>query len=262
MAYPPAPSIAPLTPLDSRPEWKALQTHAEKVRPMHLRELFRDDPKRGEGLAIEALDMHLDFSKQRVTRETLQSLLALAKACGVETKRDAMFRGEKINVAEGRAVLHVALRAPKGAKIEVEGKDVVPEVHAVLDAMADGVMVVDDEVWVGQFLRELLEDEGYAVSVFNNGRLALEGLGDGSGFGLIITDLTLPDMSGLELARAVRARQPALPMVLCTGAAELQTQQALAAAGIGQVLPKPIPMNDLKALVRSVMGARRDVAPA
>ncbi|MFM7806794.1 MAG: glucose-6-phosphate isomerase, partial [Planctomycetota bacterium] len=119
MAYPPAPSIAPLTPLDSRPEWKSLQTHAEKVRPLHLRELFRDDPKRGGDLTVEAMDIHFDFSKQRVTRETLQALLALAKACGVEARRDAMFRGDKINVAEGRAVLHVALRAPKGVKIEV-----------------------------------------------------------------------------------------------------------------------------------------------
>ena len=106
---------------------------------------------------------------------------------------------------------------------------------------------------MGQFLRELLQEEGYAVSVFSSGRAALDGLGAGGGFGLVITDLALPDMSGLELARAIHARAPALPVVLCTGAGELPAQQALQAAGIGQVLPKPIPMNDLKALVRGVM---------
>ena len=100
---------------------------------------------------------------------------------------------------------------------------------------APGVMVVDDELWVGQFLRELLQEEGYAVSVFSSGRAALDGLGTGGGFGLVITDLALPDMSGLELARAIHARAPALPVVLCTGAGELPAQQARALhPGIGQ----------------------------
>jgi glucose-6-phosphate isomerase len=149
MAFPPAPTIAPLTPLDSRSEWKALQTHAEKVRDLHLRELFRDDPGRGEGLAVDALDIHFDFSKQRVTRETLGALIALAKACGVEARRDAMFRGDTINVAEGRAVLHVALRAPKGTVIQVDGKDVVSEVHAVLDAMSAFADRIRSGEWKG-----------------------------------------------------------------------------------------------------------------
>ncbi len=144
-----APAIAPVTPLDTRPEWKALATHAEKVRPLHLRELFRDDPKRGDELAIEALDLHFDYSKQRVTRETMQMLLALARACGVEARRDAMFRGDKINVAENRAVLHVALRAPKGTVIKVDGKDVVPEVHQVLDAMSAFADRVRSGAWTG-----------------------------------------------------------------------------------------------------------------
>jgi len=149
MSYPPAPTIAPLTPLDSRPEWKALQTHAEKVRDLHLRELFRDDPGRGEELAVDALDIHLDYSKQRVTRETLGALIALAKACGVETRRDAMFRGDKINITENRAVLHTALRAPRGEKIVVDGEDVVPAVHEVLDKMASFADRIRSGQWLG-----------------------------------------------------------------------------------------------------------------
>jgi len=144
-----SPAIAPLTPLDTRPEWKALATHAEKIRPLHLRELFHNDPKRGDELAIEGLDIHFDYSKQRVTRETLQMLLSLAKACGVEARRDAMFRGDKINVAENRAVLHVALRAPKGTVIQVDGKDVVPEVHQVLDAMSAFADRIRSGEWKG-----------------------------------------------------------------------------------------------------------------
>ena len=147
MSMPPV--VAPVTPLDTRPEWKALATHADKVRPLHLRELFRDDPKRGDELAIEGLDIHFDYSKQRVTRETVQMLLALAKACGVEARRDAMFRGDKINVAENRAVLHVALRAPKGTVIQVDGRDVVPEVHQVLDAMSAFADRVRSGAWKG-----------------------------------------------------------------------------------------------------------------
>ena len=144
-----APSIAPVTPVDTRPEWKALVAHADKVKPLHIRQLFRDDATRAQDLAANAMDIHFDFSKQRVTRETLQLLVSLAKACGVESKRDAMFRGDKINVAEGRAVLHVALRAPKGTVIKVDGKDVVPDVHAVLDAMSAFANKIRSGEWKG-----------------------------------------------------------------------------------------------------------------
>jgi len=143
------PAIAPVTPVDTRPEWKALQAHADKVKSMHLRQMFQQDANRGTELAVNALDMHMDFSKQRVTRETLQLLFALAKACGVEAKRDAMFRGDKINVAEGRAVLHVALRAPKGSVIKVDGVDVVPNVHTVLEAMSAFANKIRGGEWKG-----------------------------------------------------------------------------------------------------------------
>src|ERR1700751_5211098 len=122
--------------LRSLPAWKALETHYSAARELQLRQLFADDPKRGERLALEAVGLYLDYSKNRVTDETLKLLLQLAEECRLRTRIDAMFSGEKINITENRAVLHVALRAPKGASIVVDGRNVVPDVHAVLDKMA------------------------------------------------------------------------------------------------------------------------------
>src|SRR5436189_108217 len=136
-------------PLTSRPEWKALAAHYESVRGLHLRELFAKDPRRGERLVAEAAGLYLDYSKNRVTDETLRLLLDLARSSGVAARRDAMFAGEKINVTEQRAVLHVALRAPRGARIVVDGEDVVPRVHAVLDRMADFAGRVRSGGWTG-----------------------------------------------------------------------------------------------------------------
>ena len=120
-----------------RPAWKALEEHHRKIRDVHLRELFARDPGRGERLTAEAAGIYLDYSKNRITDETLPLLVRLAEECGLRARIDAMFRGEKINVSEKRAVLHVALRAPRGASILVDGENVVPGVHAVLDRMAD-----------------------------------------------------------------------------------------------------------------------------
>jgi glucose-6-phosphate isomerase len=117
-------------------EWKALAEHAKKIEGLHLRSLFAEDPGRGERFAAEAVGVYLDYSKNRVTDQTLRLLLSLAEAAGLRERIDAMFRGEKINVTEDRAVLHVALRAPRDASIRVEGEDVLPGVHAVLDRMA------------------------------------------------------------------------------------------------------------------------------
>jgi glucose-6-phosphate isomerase len=128
-----ATSIQPLT---ERPSWKALQNHRDKIRDLHLRTLFGDDPKRGERLTAEAPGLFLDYSKNRITDETVKLLLQLAEESGLRERIDAMFRGEKINITENRAVLHVALRAPRGAPIMVDGENVVPEVHAVLDRMS------------------------------------------------------------------------------------------------------------------------------
>jgi len=135
--------------LTDLPEWTALQRHCESVRDVHLRALFASDPTRAERFAVEAAGLFLDYSKNRVTEETLRLLVDLVRARGVEARRDAMFAGEKINVSEKRAVLHVALRAPRGERILVDGKDVVPEVHAVLDRMADFSDQIRSGAWTG-----------------------------------------------------------------------------------------------------------------
>src|SRR5712691_11210782 len=136
-------------PAVRRQAWKALESHYKKVSTLHLRQLFGEDPKRGERMAVEAVGLYLDYSKNRVTGETLELLLQLAEESGLQARIDAMIRGEKINVTEKRAVLHVALRAPKGASIVVDGKNVVPEVHAVLDRMADFANRVRSGQWKG-----------------------------------------------------------------------------------------------------------------
>ena len=118
------------------PEWEALETHRGKMEGVHLRDLFADDPSRGEGLTLEVGDLFLDYSKNLVTQETLDLLVALAERAGLRGRIDAMFAGEKINVTEDRAVLHVALRAPEDEVIEVDGVNVVPDVHAALAMMA------------------------------------------------------------------------------------------------------------------------------
>ncbi len=130
--------------------WRALATHHKSVLKLHLRQLFADDPQRGERMAIEALGLYLDYSKNRVTDETIKLLIQLAEKSGLREKIDAMFRGERINITENRAVLHVALRAPKEASILVEGKNVVPEVHSVLEKMNDFSNRVRSGAWKGQ----------------------------------------------------------------------------------------------------------------
>jgi len=132
-----------------RPSWKALESHHKQVFKLHLRELFADDSKRGERMTVEAAGLYLDYSKNRVTDETLKLLLRLAEESGLRARIDAMFRGEKINLTENRAVLHTALRAPKGTSIVVDGEDVVPKVHAVLDKMADFSDRVRSGAWQG-----------------------------------------------------------------------------------------------------------------
>src|ERR1700727_2751126 len=136
-------------PLTQRAAWKALETHYEQVRNVPLRSLFSDDPGRAARFSIEAAALFLDYSKNRITEETRKLLLQLAEESGLKERRDAMFRGEKINITENRAVLHVALRAPKGESIIVDGEDVVPGVHAVLDKMAAFSDRVRSGAWKG-----------------------------------------------------------------------------------------------------------------
>ena len=138
-----------ITSLTKLAAWQALEDHYPKIRELHLRKLFADDPRRGERLAIETMGIYLDYSKHRITGETLKLLLQLAEESGLRERIDAMFRGEKINVTEKRAVLHVALRTPEGHSIIVDGEDVVPQVHAVLDKMADFSRRVRSGEWKG-----------------------------------------------------------------------------------------------------------------
>ena len=138
-----------IKPLTQRPAWKALGAHHKKIAKLHLRELFAADKKRGEKLTAEAAGLFLDYSKNRITAETLKLLLQLAKESGLRGRMDAMFAGEKINITENRAVLHVALRAPRNAKIFVDGKNVVPDVHAVLDKMTAFANRVRSGAWKG-----------------------------------------------------------------------------------------------------------------
>jgi len=134
---PSSPTSSPAAPLTETPAWKALAAHYEKIRGLHLRALFADDPQRGERMALAAEGLYFDYSKHRITDETLRLLITLANELGLRDRIDAMFRGDKINVTEKRAVLHIALRAPRDASIVVDGKNVVPEAHQVLDRMSD-----------------------------------------------------------------------------------------------------------------------------
>jgi len=138
-----------IAPLTARPAWKALKEHYEAFRGRHLREIFGTDPGRGKRLAVEALGLYLDYSKNRITDETLRLLLQLAEESRLRQRIDAMFRGEKINVTEDRAALHVALRVPRGTTILADGENVVPRVHAVLDRMSEFADRVRGGTWLG-----------------------------------------------------------------------------------------------------------------
>jgi glucose-6-phosphate isomerase len=139
----------PTVPLRERPAWKALEQHYAEIAGVHLRQLFADDPGRGERLTAEAAGLYLDYSKNRVTDETLRLLVQLAEESGVAERRDAMFRGDRINVSENRSVLHVALRMPKGTSLVVDGVDVVAQVHEVLDRMTAFAQRIRSGEWKG-----------------------------------------------------------------------------------------------------------------
>src|SRR3984957_2604555 len=139
----------PTTPLRQRPAWKALEQHHHEIGGRHLRELFAQDPRRGERLGAGAVGLYLDYSKNRVTDETLALLVQLAQESQVEERRDAMFRGDIINVSKHRAVLHVALRMPRGTSLVVDGVDVVAQVHEVLDRMAALPQPIRSREWDG-----------------------------------------------------------------------------------------------------------------
>jgi glucose-6-phosphate isomerase len=144
-----AAAVEGIAPLTARKAWKDLEAHAQSVRGKHLRELFANDPARGQRMTAEAVGLYLDYSKNRITDETLRLLLQLAEESGLKQRTQAMFSGEKINITENRAVLHVALRAPRGATIMVDGENVVPKVHEVLDRMAAFANRIRTGEWTG-----------------------------------------------------------------------------------------------------------------
>src|SRR5216117_3600259 len=191
-----------------REAWKALESHYKKVSTLHLRQLFAEDPKRGDRMAVEAVGLYLDYSKNRVTDETLKLLLQLAEESSLPARINAMFRGEKINVTEKRAVLHVALRAPKGASIVVDGEDVVPKVHAVLDKMADFSDRVRSGAWKGHTGKRIRNVVNIGIGGSDLGPvMAYEALKHYSDRAM--TFRFVSNVDGTDLAEATRDLDPA-----------------------------------------------------
>jgi glucose-6-phosphate isomerase len=194
--------------LTERPAWKALRRHAEEMRSVHLRGLFADDPGRGERYTAEAAGLYLDYSKHRVTDETLRLLLALAEESGLTARIEAMFRGEKINVTERRAVLHTALRAPRTESIVVDGEDVVPKVHAVLGRMAEFARRIRDGRWTGHTGKRIRNIVNIGIGGSDLGPvMAYEALRDYSDRTLTVRFLS--NVDGTDLVEAIRDLDPA-----------------------------------------------------
>ena len=194
--------------LTRRQAWKALQVHFKQVRNLHLRDLFANDPGRGERLTAEAAGIFLDYSKNRLTDETLKLLVELAEESGLRSRIDAMFRGEKINITEQRAVLHVALRAPKGTTIKVDGKDVVRQVHAVLDKMTEFSNRVRSGEWKGHTGKPIRNVINIGIGGSDLGPVmayeALKHYSDRS-----MTFRFVSNVDGTDFAEAVRDLDPA-----------------------------------------------------
>jgi len=190
-------------PLTKRPAWLALEAHHEAIGGLHLRQLFADDSTRGERLTAEAAGIYLDYSKNRITSETIKLLLDLADAVDLRARIDAMFRGEKINVSEGRAVLHVALRAPRGASILLDGENVVPQVHSVLDRMVDLSNRVRSGDWRGHTGKRIRNVVNIGIGGSDLGPvMAYEALKDYSERAM--TFRFVSNVDGTDLAEAVR----------------------------------------------------------
>jgi glucose-6-phosphate isomerase len=192
----------------SRPEWPALSKHRDAIAHRHLRDLFAVDPSRGDRLVAQAAGLYFDYSKNRISDETLGLLTALAAACSVRERIDAMFRGERINVTERRAVLHVALRAPRGARMLVDGRDVVPEVHAVLDRMAAFAEQVRSGTWKGHDGRRIRNVINIGIGGSDLGPvMAYEALRHYSDRALAFHFVS--NVDGTDFAEAVRGLDPA-----------------------------------------------------
>ncbi len=196
-----------ILPLKQRGAWKALQSHFDSIRELHLRELFANDASRGERMTVEGAGLFFDYSKNRITDETLKLLVGLAEESGLSARIEAMFRGEKINVTEKRAVLHVALRAPKGSSILVDGANVVPEVHAVLDKMAAFSNRVRSGEWKGHTGKRIRNVINIGIGGSDLGPvMAYEALRHYSDRGL--TFRFVSNVDGTDFAEAVQGLSP------------------------------------------------------
>src|SRR5262245_6320923 len=197
-----------LAALTQRPAWQALAAHYQQIKDVHLRTLFAEDPQRGERLALEAAGLYFDYSKNRVTDQTIGLLVRLAEEAGLPERIDAMFRGEKSNITEDRAVLHVALRAPRDQQIFVDGKDVSPEVHAVLDKMAAFAERVRGGDWQGYTGKRIRNVVNIGIGGSDLGPvMAYEALRHYSARGM--TFRFVSNVDGTDFAEATRDLDPA-----------------------------------------------------
>ena len=202
--------------LRRRPAWTSLEKHYQAIKDVHLRQLFAGDRARGERLAVEAVGIYLDYSKHRITDETLRLLLELAAESGLRERIDAMFRGERINVSEDRAVLHVALRAPRGARIMHDGRNVVPDVHAVLDQMAEFTQRLRSGAWTGHTGRRIRNVINIGIGGSDLGPvMAYEALKHYSD--RTMTFRFVSNVDGTDFAEAVRDLDPAETLfIICS----------------------------------------------
>ena len=206
----------PAPSLTDRPQWRSLQQHAGEIGDRHLRELFAEEPSRGEAFTAEAAGLYLDYSKQRITGATLGLLRELAGACGLPERIEAMFRGDRINVTEQRAVLHVALRAPAGERILVEGRNVVAEVHAVLDRMTAFAERVRSGAWTGHTGKRIRNVVNIGIGGSDLGPvMAYEALRHYSQRDLVVRFVS--NIDGTDFVEAVRDLEPAETLfVMCS----------------------------------------------
>src|SRR6201996_4181632 len=222
------------------PAWKALSAHSQKIDRLHLREFFAQDPERGERLTLEAAGLYLDYSKNRITDETLALLLQLAEQSGLRARIDAMFGGEKINVSEKRAVLHVALRAPKGQSILIDDEDVLPQVHSVLDRMADFSNRVRGGAWRGHTGMQIRNIVNIGIGGSDLGPvMAYEALKHYSDRNLTLRFVS--NIDGTDFAEAVRDLDPAATLFIVSSKTfttletmtNARTARAWSLAGLG-----------------------------
>ena len=234
--------VEPLTNrrLKERPAWKDLEVHCEKARGLHLRDLFADDPQRGLRLTAEATGIYLDYSKNRITGETLKLLLQLAEESGLRQRIAAMFEGEKINRTENRAVLHTALRAPRGASIMVDGHNVVPDVHEVVDRMAEFSKRVRSGDWKGYTGKRIRNVVNIGIGGSDLGPvMAYEALKSYSDRAM--TFRFVSNIDGTDFAEAVRDLDPAETLFIVSSKTfttletmtNAQTARAWSLSGLG-----------------------------